>query len=280
MPVDPKLVRAMVERVSSLPTLPGVVKQLCTMVEGQHTSAEEVGRMIGTDQVLSARVLKMVNSAYYGFPGRISTVTHALVLLGFNVVKGLVLSAAVIDIMQEGLVGLWEHSCGCSMVSGLLARRLGLRDPEEITVAGLLHDLGKVILNVEMAREFQEIQAHQRMARVSLREAEEHVLGGLNHADVAGWLAEDWRLPVRLVEPIRLHHRPTQAAHAPRQTAVVHLADALTRAMGFGFGGDPYVPPIDPKVFDILGLTWEELDAFVATLPRELEELDTTVFQS
>jgi putative nucleotidyltransferase with HDIG domain len=279
MPTDPKAVRAMVDRVVALPTLPSVVKQLCTMVEGETTSAEEVGRMISTDQVLSARVLRLVNSAYYGFPGRISTVTHALVLLGFNVVKGLVLSAAVIDIMQEGIVGLWEHSCGCSLISGLLARRIDLPDPEEVTVAALLHDLGKVILGVEMSREFQEIQAHQRMARVSLREAEEHVLGGLNHADVAAWLAEDWRLPLRLIDPIRHHHRPTVSEHAPRQAAIVNLADILTRALGFGFGGDPYVPPLDPKVMAVLGLSWEELDEFIATLPAELEELDTSVFE-
>jgi putative nucleotidyltransferase with HDIG domain len=249
------------------------------MVEDENTSAEEVGKLIGSDQVLSAKVLRLVNSSYYGFPGRISTITHALVLLGFSVVKGLVLSASVIDIMQEGIAGLWEHSCGVSMVCGNLARRLEIPDPEEVTVAGLLHDLGKVMLSVEMTREFNEIIARQRRERCSLREAEEAVLGNLNHAIIAAWLAEDWRLPMRLVEPIRFHHNPTRAETAPKQTAIVHLADVLTRSFCFGHGGDPYVPALDASVFRTLDLSWRDLGAFVATLPAEFEELDTSIFE-
>lgn len=278
MASDPQTVRKMVQRVKSLPTLPGVVKELCAMVEDETTSAEEVGRMIGTDQVLSAKVLKMVNSSFYGFPGRISTVTHALVLLGFNVVKGIVLSASVVDIMLDGFKGLWEHSCACSYIGGKLARHLSIPDPEEISVAGLLHDLGKVIIALEMKEEFKAIQNHQRMARVLIREAEEEVLGGVNHADITAWLAEDWQLPVRLVEPLRLHHLPTEAKHAPRQTAAVHLSDILTRAHGFGYAGDNFIPKLNPKALDALGMTWDDLDKFVADLPAELADLDTSIF--
>ena len=101
-----------IQNIKTLPALPGVVKKLCSMVESEVSSAAEVGDMIATDQVLTAKVLKIVNSSFYGFPGRISSVNHALVLLGFNVVKGIVITAAVIDYMTTTLSGLWEHSIG------------------------------------------------------------------------------------------------------------------------------------------------------------------------
>ncbi|MBN1478349.1 HDOD domain-containing protein [Candidatus Sumerlaeota bacterium] len=275
---DAEAIRRRVERLTSLPTLPGIVEKLAVEVEDEQASAEEIGRMISADQVLSAKVLRLVNSAYYGFPGRISTVTHALVLLGFNVIKGLVLSAAVLDMMKEGVAGLWEHSCACSLIAGRLSTLLELEAPEEVAVAALIHDLGKVIICVELPQEFQRIQSHQRMARCSLREAEEEILHGVNHADIAGWLGDEWRLPARLIEPIRYHHAPASSQFAPRQTAVVHLADILTRAHCFGYGGDPLVPPIEPRALESLGIRLSDLEDMIMALPAELEELDVAAF--
>ena len=175
MPIDSSIFKRKVEALENLPTLPGVVSKLSQMVESPTISTAQVGEMIGADQVLSAKVLRLINSAFFGFPGKISTVTHALVLLGFNAVKGLVLTASVFDIMATEMLHLWKHSLGVSLSAGIISRRLELKDTEEIIVAGLLHDIGKVALKVEGPDEYdlvaQEVAELTRAVKVGGRPA-------------------------------------------------------------------------------------------------------------
>ena len=133
-----------------LPTLPKVLDEVSRLVKDPDSSTEQIAKLISMDQVLSAKVLKMVNSPIYGFSGRISSIHHALVLLGFNVLRGVVVSTSVMDIMTQNMVGLWEHSVGCALASATMARHVGLKDVEDISVAGLLHDLGKVVTAVQL----------------------------------------------------------------------------------------------------------------------------------
>ena len=106
---QPVHLKVLARKIQSLPTLPRVVEKLMTMVESPDVSPKDVGKLISSDQVLGARVLRLVNSPFYGFPGRISSISHAIILLGFNVIKGVVLSASVFDLMERTMVGLWEH---------------------------------------------------------------------------------------------------------------------------------------------------------------------------
>ncbi|NQU45330.1 HDOD domain-containing protein [bacterium] len=264
-----------IEGLRSLPTLPPVVEQLCALVEADLPSVSVVGDIIASDQVLASRVLKIINSPFYGFPKRIASINHALVLLGFNVIKGIVVSAAVMDVMSRSLAGLWEHSIGVATVSSQIARILSLPDQEEVSTAGLLHDLGKVVLFVQMRTESLRVFNVATRARIPLIEAERQVLEGVTHPEVAGWLAKGWRLPPGLYEPIIYHHRPALAHQAPVPTAVVHLANILTRALQFGSGGDPYIPKISPKALRTLGLSMSDLASLLEIMHDELERIDT-----
>ncbi|HOS96772.1 MAG TPA: HDOD domain-containing protein, partial [Deltaproteobacteria bacterium] len=149
--------KVLARKIQSLPTLPKVVEKLMTMVESPDVSPKDVGKLISSDQVLGARVLRLVNSPFYGFPGRISSISHAIILLGFNVIKGVVLSASVFDLMERSMVGLWEHSLGSAIVSGAISRKLGLAEPEEISTAALLHDIGKVLVRVSLSADYDRI---------------------------------------------------------------------------------------------------------------------------
>jgi len=260
--------------IKKLPTLPGILTKISRMVESKHHSAEDIGRLIAQDQVLSARVLKLSNSAFYGYSRRISSVAQALIMLGFNVIKGLILTSSVFEMVQHRATDLWTHSLATATASGILAQRLELKEPEEVNLAGLLHDLGKVVLAVEMADDLEEVMAQTEAGKFCL-EAERDVLG-FTHPEVGAWLADNWKLPVSLTEPIMFHHTPSRAKKAPLPTAVVHLADILVKARGLHFDRDIWVPPLEDGVLERLGLSLEDLDEIVPEVNRALDNLPAT----
>lgn len=269
MTVDMQQFKHKVEKLENLPTLPGVVTKLSTMVESPNVSTAQVGEMIQADQVLSAKVLRLINSAFFGFPGKIATVTHALVLLGFNAVKGLVLTASVFDIMANEMLQLWQHSLGVSVASGVIARRIGLKDAEEIIVAGLLHDIGKVVLNVEGPELFQQVSQRTAESNLLFIDAEQEILG-FDHTRVGDWLCDKWNLPANLRDPITLHHKPERAKNAAEATAVVHMADILVRALEFGNGGDKSIPLLDRSAVVTLDLSLSDLEEILEEMECEL----------
>ncbi len=261
-----------VRRIKNLPTVPGIVAKISRMVENPETSAAEVGRLISQDQVLSAKVLRMANSAFFGMSRKISSIPQALVILGFDVVKGLVLTSSVFDMIQKSMAGLWEHSIGCAAASGAIATVLGREDAEEILVAGLLHDLGKVVLALNMPDEMKSIKEKVVKENMYFYEAENAVLD-FHHGEVGQWLAEHWNLPESLAEPMRLHHHPEKAVLRPECTAIVHLADIMIRAWGFGYAGDNLVPPLSPVAWEILGLKSSDFEPILELLGPRLTSL-------
>jgi putative nucleotidyltransferase with HDIG domain len=269
--IDSSLFKHKVQALENLPTLPGVMAKLSTMVESPTISTAQVGEMIQADQVLSAKVLRLINSAFFGFPGKISTVTHALVLLGFNAVKGLVLTASVFDIMATEMMNLWKHSLGVSLAAGIISRRLNLKDTEEVIVAGLLHDIGKVALKVEGPEHFDAVMENVHQTKGLFIESENEVLG-FNHTRVGEWLSEKWNLPPNLRDPITLHHRPQSAKNAPEATAVVHMADILVRSIGYGNGGDMGIPVLDRETVKSLNLS-------LANIGEILDEMEGEFFK-
>lgn len=279
MEKDRDAVQSQIRRIKSLPTLPGVVEKICNMVESDKTSVAELAKIISTDQVLAAKLLKVVNSPFYGFPGRISTINHALVLLGFNVVKGIMISISVIDFMTDQVRGLWAHSVGVATAAGVIGRRLKLPEPEELSTAGLLHDLGKVIISLELRHDCDLILQRVESDGVLFIDAEREVLEGLTHTHVAGWLSEAWNLSSRLRVPIVRHHDLSLATDHREATAVVHLADILTRCLQFGSGGDPYVPALQPEALDLLELRLADLAGLLEEVDAELDRVDTSDFR-
>ncbi|MDR1310176.1 MAG: HDOD domain-containing protein [Deltaproteobacteria bacterium] len=265
-------VKREVRKIKNLPTVPGIVAKISRMVENPETSAAEVGRLISQDQVLSAKVLRMANSAFFGMSRKISSISQALVILGFEVVKGLVLTSSVFDMIQKSMAGLWEHSIGCAAASGAVATLLGRDDAEEILVAGLLHDLGKVVLALNLPEEMRLIMAKVSSGDVLFYEAENQLLD-FDHSELGQWLAEHWNLPESLAEPMRLHHRPEKAVLKPECTAIVHIADIIIRAKGFGNAGDMLVPPISMAAWEMLGLRKTDFLAILETLEPKLASL-------
>lgn len=256
---------------NSLPTLPGVVSRLQALAENRKSSIEEMARLVSSDQILSARVLRLVNSPSYGFY-RVSTISNALILLGVNVIKSLALSSSIFEIMEKTIVGLWEHSLGAGVAANIIARHLKLPEVEEISTAALLHDIGKVIIKEKCAEDYERICNMVERDGIPMLEAERQVLQ-TNHAEVGEWLVHNWYLPNKLSEPVACHHDVANAQHHKMKTAVVHLADVLVKASGFGFSGEVYVPRIQPTAWEWLGMAEDDLAAIVEELEDRLVEV-------
>ncbi len=265
--IDSKVLRNKVENIAALPTVPSVLKRLSVIVENPAISLNEISHFVSSDPALTAKILKMVNSALYGFPGRISSVSHAIMLLGLNVVKGLLLGVSVFELMQQTMFGLREHSIGCALTARIIAGRKGLKEPEEVSVAALLHDIGKVILLLSYPGEFQAAMNEAEAKGQVIVETEKNYFSD-SHATVGMWLTEKWRFPRNLIEVIAFHHKPHLSKTAFMETAIVHVSDVLVRARGLGFAGDPFVPAVHPAAFEALELTENELKDIL----REMED--------
>lgn len=261
--------RRELKEIKNLPTLPGIVIKLTKMAEDPDTTTEQMGKLISKDHILAAKLLKLVNSAFYGFPQRISSISSAIILLGFNVIKSLIISASIFEVMEDQDVELWEHSLGCAVACSVMATRLGISDPEEVSTAGLIHDIGKVAIKMELADVYQVLRDTVEERQVSLYFAENEVLG-LNHSEVGGWLAKKWNLPGKLVEPIACHHDPRKAKTEQLASAVVHFGDIIIRGMGYGHGRDVWVPPLSKRAWRLLDFSPEDLDQIIDEIEEKL----------
>jgi putative nucleotidyltransferase with HDIG domain len=252
----------------TLPTLPGIISKLNSLSENDRSSVQEMARLVSSDQVLSARILRLANSPSYGFH-RVSTISNAMILLGVDVVKSLVLSSSIFEMMEKSSVGLWEHSLGAGVAANVIARRLKLPECEEISTAALLHDIGKVIIRLNFGDDYRQLMALTEEKGISILEAERELLG-MDHAEVGGWLAESWFLPDKLIEPIRCHHDVETSGNFLIKASVVHLADILVKAGGFGFSGDDFVPRIQPTAWEVLQMSESVLEGIVEEIEDKL----------
>ena len=264
--------RQRLKGMKSLPTLPPIVSRLNELVEDEEVTAEELGKIIEKDQVLTSKLLKMVNSSFFGFPQRISTVANAIVLLGFNVIKTLVVTSSIFEVMQSSDVGLWEHSLGCATAAGIISRRHNIKNPEEISTAGLIHDIGKVVVRSELPDEYSAIMDKVLAHDTSMLDVELELLG-VGHGEIGGWLAEEWNLPPRLSNAIEWHHDPERAGEYTKPAAIIHFSDILVRAVGFGFGGDRWVPPLNHSAWSLIKFSRSEMKELLAELEEKLVDL-------
>jgi len=268
-------VRARVERTTDVQTLPHAMAKLRRRLDEPMASAIALGEEIGKDQVLAAKVLRLVNSGFYGLRTPVTTITQAMVLLGFDVVRTLVLSASVLDIvelMNRLLAGLWGHSLATARVAHALAERLEIRDPEEVALAGLLHDLGKVIIAQRFPAEAKEI-AEIMAARDCLRHEAERTVLGASHAEVGMWLLRKWGLPDTLVAPIAYHHDFRADREFADRIAIVHVANVLCRARGLGQAESRRISAIHPEAWSLLGLGMSDVEHLYGQLENELIDL-------
>ncbi len=226
-----------IRNLSKLSTLPYIAAKVVELVENPKTSASTLGKIISMDQVLAARILKLANSAYYGFPRQISTINLAIVVLGFNTLRDLVLSISVINQFSlnknEKIAPkqFWRHALVVGMGARAFSRFINYPIPGEVFVGGLLHDIGLLVLIQEFPDVLNEVSEYMEEKNFSFESAMESILG-VNSATLGGWLADGWNLPPNLARAIRYHQSPQNDPHHSQLAWMIHLADLLSGSIG------------------------------------------------
>lgn len=276
MALDAARLKATIESITDLPTLPVVVGKITSQIANPATNAADIGRLIEQDQVLTGKVLRLVNSAYYGFPKQIKSIQHAVVILGFNKVKTIIITASVFDAFSNRRPGsldlqrFWQHSLASAIASKATAELIGASHAaEDAFVGGLLHDIGKIVMDQYQPGIYAPIAKYAVDKGILLLGAEREVMG-LDHAAVGGWMMEKWRLPPSIVHMVSDHHLPGAASDQRELIAAIHLGDILARALGVGYGGDNRMPEIDPSLASGYGIDAEFFDTVVGRLIIEM----------
>lgn len=271
-----------VARVDNITTLPSTVTEIIRICENPKSQIVEMENAILKDQALTSRVLRLANSAYYGYARRISTVSQAAVLLGFNTIKSMVIALSVNSMMDDPLEGyaldkdeLWLKSQSSAIIARYIAQVTIAHDPEEAYVAALLKDVGMTALNEYMKIEYQEVIRVMEDNQETFCFAENEVFG-FTHADVGAEIAKNWNLPDALVDTIRNHHHPENSAIDDKSLiSIVHLADAMTMMLGIGIGVAGLAYPISPLAIETLDLDTEKFSNIISEIADLIQDPDS-----
>ncbi|MFN8545064.1 MAG: HDOD domain-containing protein [Candidatus Binatia bacterium] len=235
--------RAEVLARRNLPTIPAVLTRIITLVDGEMTNARHLVDVIERDQALTGKILRLANSAFFGQSRRVATIPRAILLLGFSTVRNLALGVKVWEALAGGvakqrLEALWIHSVTVALATKLLAARLCDGDPDEAFTAGLLHDVGRLVIAVRFKDDYWKAIGEDVAGASASGEpidVVERATFGVDHAEVGGWLFEAWNLPAGIVEAVRHHHeldaRPGIAGLLAIADRLVHATDVANGAL-------------------------------------------------
>jgi putative nucleotidyltransferase with HDIG domain len=268
-------------KITDMPALPAVVARLIRLIADSRTTASAINTALSADPGLVTKILKLVNSSYYGFSRRIATITNAVVILGFNQVRNLALSAFVFDKLASSeddagfdVNALWRHSIGSAFLCARISRTLDAKLVEDAFICGLLHDLGKFIMVRYAPDHLARVMEVVRREDILFYDAEKKTLG-YDHAVLGAIVMERWNLPRTLVDVVRNHHNPMAAPEGSRTLCcVARTAEIAARALLMGNGGDDRIPLLPSGVWERTGLDWNRLEDIIRKVAEEYSKSD------
>jgi HD-like signal output (HDOD) protein len=259
-------------------TLPPVYSRLMEVMSDHRSSVTDISAIISQDAGMSVRLLRIVNSAFFGFPRKIDTVSRAVQIVGVEQVRDLVLATSVMNSFEtvpDNIVTMesfWMHSVGCGVAARVIASFCKESNIERFFVAGILHDIGRLIIYDRLPEKTMEIMNYAEQTGELMYRAERAILG-FDHAAVGSALINTWRLPPSLEEIIADHHKPTVANLYRRDTTIVHFADVITHAMKLGNSGELHVPNINEDAWKYLELSLDVLPQLFDTVDKQANDI-------
>ncbi len=268
---------ALAERVDALPALPMTAVRLIQIMDNPRAGAREMVQTISSDPSLAAKVLRVVNSAYFGLRGSVSELSRAVVMLGHNRIRDLALAASMAPLLKIGATGyemtpaaFMQHSVAAGCAAQIIADRTG-RDAEPAFVVGLLHDIGKLVLHAYVAESWEVIVETVFSTGASFDEAERQVLG-FDHAAAGAEVALKWSFPDALVEGLRWHHKPQMHTEL-FLPAAVHIGDVAAMMKGYHLGRDGLRYSFDLRALPACGIKGKDFERVLADLPEMVESM-------
>lgn len=267
----------LINKIEDIPTIPSTINNIMTLIEDPNSNPKDIEIEILKDQSITSKVLKLSNSSYYGFSRKITTISDATILLGFKTIKSIVLASGLSKFLVRELPDgyrldkyeLWNQSQTCAVIARYIAKKLKISNPEEAYIAGLIRDIGKIILNQYVAKEYDTIMYKVENEMKTFSQAEKEVLH-FSHEEVGAGIAQKWNFPESLVESILYHHHPEKATIAPKLVSLVHIADAITMTLGIGLGSDGLAYTFSPSAISTLNIdntfiqeTIDEISEFI-----------------
>jgi len=267
-----------IKAVNSFPSISPTATKILPMLNDPSTNVADIENTVRYDPGLTANILKLANSAFFGFPGTISSISQAVAQLGWKRMYQLVIASTVNAVMDQHVPGydlergqLWRHSVAVSVAAEILVKQRKIKASDETFTAALLHDIGKVILGEFIQSDLNLIDV-AAAKDTSFVEAERDVLG-TDHAEVGAWVLDHWALPANLVQAVRWHHEPRRADKANTILDLVHVADALCLMMGMGIGHEGLQYELCNECTSRLNLCSRHLEAVGAETLESVDEL-------
>lgn len=259
--------------LEKLPTLPSIYSKLLDLTNNPDATVQMMSRIITEDQAIAAKVLRLANSAFYGFPQRIVSVQHAIVILGLNEIRNLILAISLLNLFrqQKSMKGLWEHSIGCAVAAKVLAEAAYVKNPEGVFAGGLLHDIGKLIHALYFPEEFADVIADIEKTGSTMIHSEKKIFG-FNHTQTGNLLATNWNLPREIISMISHHHLSDPTVNLTLEIAAIHIGNTLCIALGLGSGGEKKVPIANQTAWETLGLKLSNLESFMVKTMKLFKE--------
>jgi HD-like signal output (HDOD) protein len=272
------LKKIILRSVGDLPPMPQTVFKVRDIIANPKSSFKELAEVLETDQAIAAKVLKIANSAYYGIIGGVSSIQQAAVVLGHRTLGDVITVAGSSNILGNTLAGygleaggMWRHSMGVAFGSKIIANMKKPSLANDAFAAGLIHDVGKLILDQYILQRKEVFDEFMADGQHSFLNAEEHILG-FDHSEIAFEVCNKWRVPETLTTAIRYHHYPSRS-NDNELAYIVHMADALAMMTGLGLGIDGLLYKIDDKAEEFLGLKEEETNDIMAEIVESVEKI-------
>lgn len=275
---QPQLPEAIQKYAENIPALPAVMVRVIQLTRNHDTSAKELTQVINQDPALTGNILKLCNSAFYGLPRVVASLSQAIMYLGFYTVRNLVLTCSMRNIFEVNSKtygyeenGLWRHSIACAIVSELICEKLrpDLRDAG--FTAALLHDIGQLVIALSIKDTSDSILELMTENNLSDWQAEKEVIG-ISHDVLGGIIADNWNYPDELIHAIRYHHKPFESKNPAFLTSVVHLADSISLQLGYGLEAEQMKFEPHSSVLQTLSINSEAIDIFTEQAQYKIEE--------
>ena len=263
-------------------SLPSIYRRITEVVEHPHSTAEDIAKVVSEDPGLTARLLGLVNSGFFGLPSPVDTVSRAITVVGTEQLCDLALATSVVRSFEGVPIDLvdmrsfWRHSLACGVGARLLALARQERNAERFLVGGLLHDLGALVLYAKLPRKARRALERSRREGLPLH-AVERELFGFDHAELGWHLLRTWNLPPALQQMVLLHHEPPPDPPYPVDAGTVHVADVLAHALELGTAGEPRIPPLAPAALERVGLAPARLPGLLDEMLRSFGEAESLI---